>query len=138
MADINVNIGSSLVNFYFRDGEGNVISSFRMNPADIKLASRCAEMAESIGSMGSSIPEDAGIQDLLRLNDELEEKICYVLGYDARKSLFGFVSATSIMEDGELFVHLVMNTITEAVKPAVEKRKKAMEAAAARYAAQYQ
>ena len=138
MADINVNIGSSLVNFCFRDGEGNVVSSFRINPADIKLAARCAEIAESISTMGDSIPENAGMEDLLRVNDELEEKICYVLGYDARKSVFGFVSATSIMEDGDMFAFLLINTIKDAVKPAVEKRRKAMEAAAERYAARYQ
>jgi len=138
MADINVNIGSSLVNFYFRDEEGNVISSFRLNPADVKLAARCAEVSEHLKEMGKSIPENASMEDMLRMNDEMEERICYMLGYDARKSVFGMVSATSLMEDGEMFAVLLINTINEAVKPAVEKRKNAMESLAARYAARYQ
>lgn len=138
MADINVNIGSSFVNFYFRDDEGNVISSFRINPMDIKLAARLEEIGNSIGAMGERIPEDGSMEDMIRLNDELEEKICYVLGYDAHKDVFGIVSATSIMEDGNMFTYLLINTIKEAITPAIEKRSKAMEAAAARYAARYQ
>ena len=138
MADINVNIGSSLVNIRFRDDENNIISSCRINPADVKLAARFEEMADSISSIGDHFPENAGINDMVRINDELEEKICYVLGYDARKDVFGVVSATSIMESGDMFALLLINTIAEAIKPEVEKRNRAMESAAARYAARYQ
>lgn len=138
MAELNVNIGSSLVNIRFRDDENNIISSCRINPADVKLAARFEEMADSISEIGDRFPENAGMNDMVRMNDELEEKICYVLGYDARKDVFGVVSATSIMENGDMFALLLINTIAQAIKPAVEKRGKAMKAAVERYAARYQ
>lgn len=137
MAAINTSIGSSLLKFTFSDADGEVVASFRMNPADIKLAQRCQEVSAYFDAQHGKTPESATLEDAVKLNDEMEEKICYLLGYDARESLFGLISATSIMGDGNLFAVVVMEKIVEVVTPEIQKRKQTMAAAVAKHTAKY-
>lgn len=137
MAANNTNIGSSLLKFTFTDEDGEVVASFRMNPADIKLCKRCQEVSAYYESLKDRTSEAASIDEVAQFNDELEEKICYLLGYNARESLFGMISATSIMADGNMFAIHVMNKIVEVVGPEIKKRQKSMEKAA-EYTAKYQ
>jgi hypothetical protein len=133
----NINIGSALLKFTFTDEDGEVFSSFRLNPADIKLGQRCQELSAHFSGLSERIPQTATVEDAVKFNDELEDKICYLLGYDAKQSLFGQISATSIMADGNMFAVHVMNQIIDAVGPEIEKRKNAMKKAA-QYTAKYQ
>lgn len=137
MAANNTNIGSSLLKFTFTDEDGDVVASFRMNPADIKLAKRCQEVSAYYESLKDRTSENASFEEAAQFNDELEEKICYLLGYDARQSLFGLISATSIMADGNMFAVHVMNKIVEVAGPEIKKRQKSMEKAA-KHTAKYQ
>ena len=115
MSMINTNIGTSLIKFTFSDEDGEVLASFRMNPADVKLAHRCQEVSAYFESMEQKVSETETLEDAVRFNDELEDKFCYLLGYDAKQSLFGILSATTIMGDGDLFAVKVMERINEAV-----------------------
>lgn len=138
MAAIKNNIGNSVMKFTFTDDEGEVFASFRINPADVKLAKRFQESGEYFKNIGGKMPQNASLDDVFQFNEELEEKICYLLGYDAKQSLFGQVSATSIMEDGDFFVLHVLNVIAEKVVPELQKRKQSMAAAVAKHTAKYQ
>lgn len=137
MAAINENISTSLLKFTFSDEEGEVIASFRMNPADVKLAQRCNEISTFFEDLRDNTPENATLEDAVHLNDELEDKICYLLGYDAKQSLFGLISATSIMGDGNMFVVHVMDQIIKAVGPEIKKRQQAMAKAVSKHTAKY-
>ena len=137
MAAINENISTSLLKFTFSDEEGEVIDSFRMNPADVKLAQRCNEISTFFEDLRDNTPENATLEDAVHLNDELEDKICYLLGYDAKQSLFGLISATSIMGDGNMFVVHVMDQIIKAVGPEIKKRQQAMAKAVSKHTAKY-
>lgn len=137
MAVVNTGIGSSLLKFTFTDEGGDVVASFRMNPADVKLAQRCQEIAEFFENMQNNTPDTATLEDAIKFNDTLEEKICYLLGYDAKNTLFGLISATSIMGDGNLFATHVVNKIIEAVGPELKKRKQSMAKAVAKHTAKY-
>lgn len=117
---------------------GELVSAFHMNPADIKLAQRCQEVSAFFNDLENKVPENATLDDAVKFNEEIEEKICYLLGYDAKKDLFGQVSATSIMPDGNLFVVWVMDKIINAVGPEMEKRQKAMAKAVSKHTAKYQ
>lgn len=138
MASVNTSISSSLMTFNFRDEDDTVVASFKMNPADVKLAKRCEELAAYFEKLNEAIPEQHSMDDLVKLNDEMEEKICYLLGYNARQSLFGMISATSIMADGKLFVVAVVDVITENIAPVVKKRVEAMAAAVEKHTAKYE
>ena len=137
MSTINCGIGSAFLKFAFQDDDGETIASFRMNPADVKLAQRCKELSDYFTNLSKNTDETETLEDAVKMNDELESKACYLLGYDARESLFGFVSATAIMPDGNMFIVHVMNKITEAVSPEIRKRQKAMEKAVNKHTANY-
>ncbi|MBO5837281.1 MAG: hypothetical protein J6Q92_05245 [Oscillospiraceae bacterium] len=137
MSQFNTNIGASLLKFTFTDEDGEVVASFRMNPADVKLAQRCQEISAYFRDIRDQIPETATLEDAVKFNDELEDKICYLLGYDAKQSLFGIISATSILGDGNLFAVRVVNKIVESVGPEIQKRKNAMQQAVEKHTAKY-
>lgn len=137
MAAINTNVGTSLLKFTFSDEDGEVVASFRMNPADVKLAQRCQEISAYFNNLRDKTPEADTLEDAAKFNDEVEEKICYLLGYDVKQSLFGLISATSIMGDGNLFVVHVMDRITKAVGPEIKKRQQAMAKAVSKHTAKY-
>lgn len=138
MAKINTNIGSAFLNFTFSDEDGEVISSFKMNPADVKVAVRSKEVSEYLSNKKNTLDGDMTPKEMAEFNDELEEKICYVLGYDARNDLFKPpMTATTILPSGDLFAAVVLEKIAEAVKPELEKRHANMERAAAKYTSRY-
>ncbi len=137
MAAINTGIESSFLNFTFSDDEGEIIASFRMNPADVKLAQRCQEVSSFFEDLKEKTPENATLEDAVKLNNEVEDRICYLLGYDAKQSLFGQISATSVLGDGNMFVILVMEKIVEAVAPEIKRRKQAMRTAVEKHTAKY-
>lgn len=134
----NTNLGSSILKFTFTDDDGDVVASFRLNPADVRLASRVAETAKFFANLAKEAPAEATAEDILRYNDAVEGKLCYVLGYDAHESLFSFMSATTILDDGEMFAQKVMKKIEEAVLPEVRKRKEALMAAVRKHTAKYE
>lgn len=138
MAKINTGIGSAFLTFTFTDDNDDVVSSFKINPADVKVAVRCEEAARFLDERKAAMRADVGLEEMAKFNDELEEKLCYVLGYDARAELFKApLTATTILPSGDLFAVLVMDKIVGAVKPEVEKRRASMEKAAAKYTEKY-
>ena len=138
MAAINKSVSSSLMKFTFSDEDGEVVASFRMNPADIKLTQRCEEVCAFFEGIQDKTPDNATFEDVVKFNDEVEDKICYLLGYDAKTSLFGLLSATSVMGDGNMFVVHVMDQIIKSVGPEIKKRQRAMAKAISKHTAKYQ
>jgi len=135
---VSTSINSGLLKFTFTDSDGDVFASFKLNPADIRLATRCEEIAKYFGERENGVPQNASVADIVKLDDELEEKICYLLGYDARSTLFGMMSATTILPDGDLFVTKVMQRIQEAVGLELRKRKQNIQKAVNKHTAKYQ
>lgn len=135
---VNTSINSGLLKFTFTDSDGDVFASFKLNPADIRLVGRCEEIAKYFGERENVAPQNASMADMVKLDDELEEKICYLLGYDARSTLFDMMSATTILPDGDLFVTKVMQRIQEAVGLELRKRKQNMQKAVNKHTAKYQ
>ena len=61
-----------------------------------------------------------------------------MLGYDARQSLFGFMSATTVLEDGEIFAKKILDKIEKAVVQELHKRKETLMAAVRKHTAKYE
>lgn len=132
---INTNVSVGKLNFTFTDEDGNAFSSFRMNPADFSIAARCSEVSKHFSNHEDISGES--IESVLLFNKELEEKICYILGYDARDSVFGEVSAATVLPNGDLFAMVVLDTIAKAVKSESEKRAKKSDDAVKKYTEKY-
>lgn len=135
---VNENLGSSVLKFTFTDSDGDVVASFRLNPADVRLVGRIQEAAKFFAQAAKEAPEKATAEDILKFNNAVEDKICYVLGYDARKSLFGFMSATTVLEDGEIFAKKILDKIEKAVVQEIHKRKETLMAAVRKHTAKYE
>ncbi|MBQ9082160.1 MAG: hypothetical protein IJY28_01515 [Clostridia bacterium] len=134
---INTGLNSGLMKFTFTDTDGDVIASFRLNPTDVRLAKRCEETQAYFREL-SQKPQDGDADGLYRFNAELEEKICTMLGYNARETLFCELSATTVLPDGDIFAVKVLETVAQAVEPEVKKRAAAMEKAVAKYTEKYE
>lgn len=135
MSSINANVAVGRMNFTFTDEDGDVFASFRLNPADVNVAGRCAEVSDYFRKRQDK--ELTSVEDVLKLNTELEEKICFILGYDARESIFGEVPATTVLPSGELFAMVVLEAIANAVEPEMKKRNQKSAEAAAKYTSKY-
>lgn len=136
MNTINSNIAVGKLNFTFTDEDGDVFASFRLNPADVNVAKRCEEVGTYFA--GRKDLDFSSIDDVLRCNQEMEDKISYILGYDAHESLFGNIPATTVMESGEMFVMVVVKTIADAVKSEAKKRASRMKEAVEKYTSKYE
>lgn len=62
---------------------------------------------------------------MAELNKQIEDKINYLLGYEASKDLFKEpITATTVFGNGQVFAYIVLDKIAEAIAPEIEKRKR--------------
>lgn len=136
---INTQLDDGLFTFTFSNSKGEVFSSFLMNPTDINIAVRCEEAADYFAAREKEASGVMGAAQMAKLNAELEEKLVYVLGYDARPTLFKApMTATTILPTGDLFAVVILETIKKAVEPEIRKRGERMQKAAAKYTDKYE
>lgn len=128
---------TGLIKFTFTDENGEIFSSFRMNPTDVNLLARAEEVSEYFENRKNNMTENASGAELKAFNDEIEEKINYLLGYDASKDIFGVITATTVNPEGEIFAWVVLDFITEKLAPEMEKRSKKMQENISKYTAKY-
>ncbi len=133
---INTKLDSGILKFSFTDSDGDEVASFRLNPTDIRLAERCEKISDYFHQIGKTTGETS-TEQISAMEAEIEEKICYLLGYDAKPTLFGLLSATTILPSGDIFATLILDAISAAIKPEVEKRAKKMRKAVEKYTDKY-
>lgn len=136
---IDTKVDDGVLTFTFTNKQGEVFSSFDMNPMDINLAERCEETVEYFEKMKSEAPELISVQGASKYNRELEEKINFLLGYDASSTLFKSpLTATTVFPDGSIFAFLILDKILDAVMPEIERRKKKMSQNIKKYTEKYE
>lgn len=128
---------TGMMKFRLTDDDEDVIASFRLNPADAKMISRLERACAEAEEMSASAPQMADAKDLEAYNDKLEKIACDALAVE-HDAVFGIVSATTILVDGDLFAVNVLSTVTEVLGPEIAKRKAKMQQAASKYTANYQ
>lgn len=131
---VNTNISSGKLKFTFTDDDGEVFSNFRLNPADVNLANRCKEVAEEMEK--TTIKLDS-VEDAVAFDKLMGDKICYILGYNAKEDVFGEITASTILPSGDVFALVVLDAIGQAVHPEMEKRAKKMAGAVSKYTSKY-
>lgn len=131
---INVSIKTGAITLTFTDEYDEVFASCRVNPTDVNMANRCEEIAEFFNNKSS---KPSTIKDIVEENKEIEDKINYLLGYNAHNDLFSTIPATTILEDGSLFAEMVLDKIISVIKPELVKRKNKMKARMDKYTAKY-
>lgn len=131
--DISYNSGFQIFNF--RDEDGELITSFKINPSDIGLMARCEEVSAFFEKEKAFLEDAQTPQQMLEINNVIENKINYLLGTEDvfKKPL----TATTVMPDGVIFAELLMNTVLSVVKPEIEKRNKAKKERLDKYVSKY-
>ena len=132
----NMDITGVLADFTF-SCNGEVIASFRMNPADVRVAERANEVSRHFRENKDHYAEMSGSEFLTKYDKELTDKINYLLGYDASETLFGLLSATTILPDGRMFATVVLETVSQNVAEAMKKRFDKFKAVS-KYTAKYE
>lgn len=85
---INTKIDDGILIFTFTNNEDEVFSSFKLNPTDINVAARAEELTEYFEQLKDSIQKVTSGKEMAELNKQIEDKINYLLGYEASKDLF--------------------------------------------------
>lgn len=132
---ITTKIDDGRMLFTFTDPEGEVISSFRMNPTDVHLAKRCGEVSKRFQEREA--PENATMEEAAAYDTWIEEQFNYLLGYDASRTMFDQLTATTLLPDGRMFALLVMDRILEEVEPEIRKRNQKMAKVMDQYTEKY-
>ena len=133
----NKRFNTGVITFTFTNEDDEVFSSFKMNPTDINLVKRAEEVSDFFSEKSMKVGENATAAELAAINEEIEEKINYLLGYDAREEIFGNITATTVSEDGEIFANVLFEFILEKIHPEIEKRKQKMQAGVNKYTEKY-
>ena len=135
---IDTNVDDGFLLFTFTNNQGDIFSSFKLNPTDINVAARAEEIEPFFEQMQDSIQKVASGKEMAELNKQIENKINYLLGYEASKDLFKEpITATTVFGNGQVFAYIVLDKIAEAIAPEIEKRKKKMQAAVNKYTEKY-
>ena len=115
----NKRFNTGVITFTFTNEDDEVFSSFKMNPTDINLVKRAEEVSDFFSEKSMKVGENATAAELAAINEEIEEKINYLLGYDAREEIFGNITATTVSEDGEIFANVLFEFILEKIHPEI-------------------
>ena len=85
---INTNIDDGFLLFTFTNKQGEVFSSFKLNPTDINIAARAEELETFFEQARESVKNVSSSKEMAEINKQIEDKINYMLGYEASKDLF--------------------------------------------------
>ena len=136
MSNINQKVNTGLITFTFTNEADEVFASFQMNPGDLNSYNRCVKMMQYFRE--NKTPEIKSIDDFAAYNEQVEQKVCEMLGYNARPSLFGKVSALTVLPDKRTFVVVVLESVAKAIEEEGKRREKIMKYAYDKYLAKYE
>ena len=136
--EITIKADSGAIPFRFEDKDGTVYASCRVNPADPRLLERFEEATSYFEGLSERQPEISTAKDIAELDKQLADKMCELLGYDVRDELFGRVSPLTMLPDGNVFISLVLDSIADNIKPAIEARRENAKKLAKKYTARFE
>ena len=128
---------TGMMKFSLTDDDGESVASFRLNPTDVRMASRFQEVAGWFENLSKNAPSTATVEEVKSYNDALEEKLAYILGGNSRETLFGVIPAVNIMPSGLLFAVEVFDKLTEVVIPEIINRRQKMQTAVSKHTIKY-
>lgn len=135
---INTKIDDGILTFTFTNNQDEIFASFRLNPTDVNVAARAEEVSEFFENLEDSVKDVKSTKEAAKLNELIQDKINYLLGYEASKDLFKEpITATTVFENGQMFANIVLDKVADAIAPEIEKRKKKMQAAVNKYTEKY-
>lgn len=135
---INTKIDDGILTFTFTNNQNEIFASFRLNPTDVNIAARAEEVSAFFEKTEETIKNVTSAKEAAKLNELIQDKINYLLGYEASKDLFREpITATTVFENGQMFANIVLDKVADAIAPEIEKRRKKMKAEVDKYTEKY-
>lgn len=135
---INTKIDDGILTFTFTNNQNEIFASFRLNPTDVNIAARAEEVSAFFEKMEETVKNVASAKEAAKLNELIQDKINYLLGYEASKDLFREpITATTVFENGQMFANIVLDKVADAIAPEIEKRREKMQAEVDKYTEKY-
>lgn len=135
---INTKIDDGILTFTFTNNQNEIFASFRLNPTDVNIAARAEEVSAFFEKMEETVKNVASVKEAAKLNELIQDKINYLLGYEASKDLFREpITATTVFGNGQMFANIVLDKVADAIAPEIEKRRKKMQAEVDKYTEKY-
>ena len=135
---INTKIDDGILTFTFTNNQNEIIASFRLNPTDVNIAARAEEVSAFFEKTEETVKNVTSAKEAAKLNELIQDKINYLLGYEASKDLFREpLTATTVFGNGQMFANIVLDKVADAIAPEIEKRRKKMQAEVDKYTEKY-
>ena len=135
---INTKIDDRILTFTFTNNQNEIFASFRLNPTDVNIAARAEEVSAFFEKMEETVKNVASAKEAAKLNELIQDKINYLLGYEASKDLFREpITATTVFGNGQMFANIVLDKVADAIAPEIEKRREKMQAEVDKYTEKY-
>ena len=135
---INTKIDDGILTFTFTNNQNEIFASFRLNPTDVNIAARAEEVSAFFEKTEETVKNVTSAKEAAKLNELIQDKINYLLGYEASKDLFREpITATTVFGNGQMFPNIVLDKVADAIAPEIEKRRKTMEAEVDKYTEKY-
>lgn len=135
---INTKIDDGILTFTFTNNQNEIFASFRLNPTDVNIAARAEEVSAFFEKTEETVKNVTSTKEAAKLNELIQDKINYLLGYEASKDLFREpITATTVFGNGQMFANIVLDKVADAIAPEIEKRRKKMQAEVDKYTEKY-
>lgn len=121
-------------------GSGEILGILKFNPADTNIIDRYKEVAKYYENY--KMPEKTGnldedIENIKKAENDIVDKISYLINSDSREAFFNSVGAFTVMEDGELFVEKALSAIATAIEKEMNVRTQKLKKRMNKYVAKY-
>lgn len=134
--DIIIDDGKKTYNI--RNYNGDLLGSFRMNPADMSVLDRYSKVKENLQNIQQSIDSDKDIEEIYHDATELvKEQINYLFNCNCADEFFAITNPFSIMADGSYFLEMVINAILKVFKVDADIRIKKFESKISKHTRKY-
>lgn len=114
---------------------GKVLGKFEFRPTDTNIVKRYEEVVDFYNSY--QLPENPTETDMRTAEDEIMNRISYLVGADAKEAFFSILGAFSPLANGELFVENVLSSIAKVIEREINTRTKKVQSRMNKYVAKY-
>ena len=115
--------------------KGKVLGKFEFRPTDTNIVKRYEEVVDFYNSY--QLPENPTETDMRTAEEEIMNRISYLVGADAKEAFFSILGAFSPLANGELFVENVLSSIAKVIEREINTRTKKVQSRMNKYVAKY-
>ena len=112
-----------------------VLGKFEFRPTDTNIVKRYEEVVDFYNSY--QLPENPTETDMRTAEEEIMNRISYLVGADAKEAFFSILGAFSPLANGELFIENVLSSIAKVIEREMNTRTKKVQSRMNKYVAKY-